>query len=917
MSSNESSHGHRLNRSAGNRRNRLLSPLGIRSVVGQMFVLQVVIVFLLAIGAVVALVLSAQQASTRDARNRSLAIAQGFASSPGVAQALVSSTPTAVLQPRIKEAQKASTVDFLGVLNRDGTYEALSSVAGRPGIHTTTNMAPLLAGRTTTEKGIGSLGPQIRAYVPVKAPDGTVVGAVGAGVTLEHVSNMVAAQLSSVLGSTVGAVAVTIGGAALISRRLWGQTRGLGPVEITRMYEHHDAVLHAVREGVLIIGGDGRLLLANDEARRLLGLAEDAQGLPITDLNLDPPIAELLASGRPASDEVHMAGDHLLSVNVRPTAPYGGPAGSAVTLRDTTELGALAGRAETARERLSLLYDAGVSIGTTLDVVRTAEKLAEVAVPRFADLVTVDLLDPVLEGGEPTEESTGMRRAAVSSDLPGSPLQSVGELIKRAPNSRQLSSVINGQAVLEANLHEAEGWRTQDPERSRKVLDAGIHSLITVPLRARGVVLGLGDFWRAEGSEPFDEEDLSFAQELAARAAVAIDNARRYTRERTVAVTLQRSLLPQTLPEQTALEVAYRYLPAQAGVGGDWFDVIPLSGARVALVVGDVVGHGVHASATMGRLRTAVHNFSTLDLSPDELLTRLDELVAYLDIAEASSEREGVTGATCLYAIYDPVSGACALARAGHPGPAVMHPAGNVTFPDTPVSPPLGLGSGLPFETATLQLPEGSQLALFTDGLIESRHRDLDTGLELLRDALSHADHTPEQACQTVFDTLLSERPRDDVALLIARTKLLGPDQVADWDVPADPAAVSRIRADAGRQLLTWGLTTVAFSTELIISELVTNAIRYGAQPIRLRLLHDRSLICEVADGSSTSPHLRRARPTDEGGRGLFLVARCARRWGTRYTPHGKIIWTEQPLHEGPSEPGMDLADALLDQWDE
>ncbi|WP_329582481.1 hypothetical protein [Streptomyces sp. NBC_01361] len=205
--------------------------------------------FLLAIGAVVALVLSAQHASTRDARNRSLAIAQGFASSPGVAQALASSTPTAVLQPRITEAQQASTVDFLGALNRDGTYEALSSVSGHPGFHTTTNMAPLRAGRTTTEKGIGSQGPQIRAYVPVKAPNGTVVGAVGAGVTLEHVSNTVAAQLSTVLASTVGAVAVTIGGAALISRKLWSQTRGLGPVEITRMYEHHDAVLQAVREG--------------------------------------------------------------------------------------------------------------------------------------------------------------------------------------------------------------------------------------------------------------------------------------------------------------------------------------------------------------------------------------------------------------------------------------------------------------------------------------------------------------------------------------------------------------------------------------------------------------------------------------------------------------------------------------------
>ncbi|MFC9621736.1 SpoIIE family protein phosphatase [Streptomyces sp. NPDC056930] len=886
-----------------------------------MFVLQVAVVVLLAIGAVVMLALAAQRESTREADNRSLAVAQGFASSPGILGALKSPDPTAVLQPRVTEARMGSGVDFLGVLNRDGNYYALSSYTGHPGLHTTTDMVPLLAGRTVKEEAVGSLGPQVRVFIPVKGPDGVVDGAVGAGITLEHVGERVAGQLPAVLGAAAGAVVITTGGAATLSRRLLRQTRGLGPAEITRLYEHHDAVLHSVREGVLIVGGDGRLLLANDEARRLLDLPTDVERRHVTDLGLEPRMAELLISARGATDEVYLAGDRLLAVNVRPTSLHGGPAGSAVTLRDTTELRALAGRAEVVQERLKLLYDAGVRIGTTLEVKRTAQELAEVAVPRFADIVTVELLEPVLWGDEPAEGYTEMRRAAASGIRQDSPLYPVGKLIPFAPGTPTASGAADCQSVLEADLHTADSWQARDPERARQILDYGIHSLISVPLRARGVVLGLVDFWRAHAFDAFGEDDLSFAEELAARAAVAIDNARRYTRERTMAVTLQRSLLPRELPEQSALEISHRYLPAQAGVGGDWFDAIPLPCARVALVVGDVVGHGVHAAATMGRLRTAVHNFSALDMAPDELLAHLDELVARIDADEASADGNGqeITGATCLYAIYDPVSGVCTIARAGHLGPALVHPDGAVTFPDIPLSPPLGLGGGLPFETAALQLPEGSQLALFTDGLIEDRHRDLDSGLDLLRAALTgRPGRPPEQTCQAVFDALLPEHIRDDVTLLIARTRLLDPGRVTDWDVPSDPAAVSRVRADVTRRLETWGLEQLVFTAELIVSELATNAIRYGSQPIRLRLLHDgSSLICEVADGSSTSPHLRRAASTDEGGRGLFLIAQFAQRWGTRYTARGKIIWAEQVLHDGAAEPGADLTDVLLGQWDE
>jgi len=332
-------------------------------------------------------------------------------------------------------------------------------------------------------------------------------------------------------------------------------------------------------------------------------------------------------------------------------------------------------------------------------------------------------------------------------------------------------------------------------------------------------------------------------------------------------------------------------------VSGDWFDVTPLSGARVALAVGDVVGHGLHAAATMGRLRTAVHNFSALDLPPDELLSHLDDLVGRIDRDEASMETDaGVVGATCLYAIYDPVTQRCVMARAGHLAPAVIHPDGSVTFPDLPAGLPLGVG-GMPFETAELELAEGAQLVLYTDGLIEDRTRDLDVGMELLRQSLAgHPGRSPEESCQAVLDELLPGRPKDDVALLIARTRALPPDRIADWDVPLDPAAVGGMRGAVSGKLAEWGLSDLSFTMELVLSELITNAIRYGSAPIHVRLIHDRMLICEVADGSSTSPHLRYAATTDEGGRGLFLVSQMAEHWGTRYMPQGKVIWAELAL---------------------
>ncbi|MFJ9772162.1 SpoIIE family protein phosphatase [Kitasatospora sp. NPDC101157] len=872
-------------------------PARHRSVAGQVFALQILVVLLLVAGAAVALVVQSRNDADREARNRSVAVAQSFANSPGMVDALRSPDPTAILQPKAQSARIASGVDFIVVLNNQGIRYTHPNPA-RIGHKFVGTYEPALHGQVVTEHLTGTLGPLVQAVVPVYAPDGSVVGLVSAGVTLNNVSTASERQLPVVLGAAAGAIGLATLGTALISRRLRRQTHGLGPVEMTRMYEHHAAVLHAVREGVMIVAGDGRLLLCNDEARRLLDLPPDAEGRPVTALGLDPVPLELLTADRPVTDEVVLAGERLLAVNVRLTDQDGGPPGCVATLRDSTELMALTGRAEGAQRRLRLLYDAGMTVGSTLDVTRTAEELAQVAVPRFADFVTVDLAEQVLSGEEPPGGTSlnPMRRAAVVGIRGHGPFHPVGTTLDVVPATPLASALHSGLPRLEPRLAEAQGWREQDPEGAEQALAYGVHSLLRVPLRARGVLLGVARFWRAERPEPFEAEDLTLAEELVAHAAVCIDNARRYTREHAMAVTLQHSLLPRSLPEQNALEVAHRYLPAQAGVGGDWFDVIPLPGARVALVVGDVVGHGLHAAATMGRLRTAIHNFSTLDLPPDELLGHLDELVNRIDQDEAGGgESGGLTGATCLYAIYDPVSRRCTLASAGHPPPAVVDPQGRVTFPELPTGPPLGLAV-LPFETAELELAEGTRLVLYTDGLVEDRERDIDDGLALLREALGGPPRTPQQTCADVLGTMLPAHPQDDIALLVAQTRVLAEDRVAQWDVPTDPAAVGAVRAQVAERLADWGLDEASFVTELILSELVTNAIRYGSGPIRVRLLRDRSLICEVSDGSSTSPHLRYAATEDEGGRGLFLVAQFADRWGTRYTATGKVIWTEQSL---------------------
>ncbi|WP_211266900.1 SpoIIE family protein phosphatase [Nonomuraea candida] len=434
-----------------------------------------------------------------------------------------------------------------------------------------------------------------------------------------------------------------------------------------------------------------------------------------------------------------------------------------------------------ARDRLALLREASVRIGSTLEVGKTAQELADLAVPVLADYVTVDLSQAALPDAEPlqrlaaTEVSIPVfRRAGVASVHDGIPesLWPVGQAVFVPPRSPFTTVMASRRPHFEAVLDTSPGtWLDQDPDRARIIRRTGMHTLIIVPLEARGDLLGIAVFVRNANPAPFTRDDLLLAEELAARAALSLDNARRYTRERTTALALQRDLLPRDLTGGAAVEVASRYLPSDVheGVGGDWYDAIRLPGSRLALVVGDVTGHGIHAAATMGRLRTAVRTLAYLELPPAELLARLDHLVA----VDACAEPEAA-GATCLYAVYDPATRRCTMATAGHPPPAVVDPSGEVSFPRLPSGTPIGLGLGS-YRSLDLDLAAGTVLALYTDGLIETRQADLDAGMARLGAALAgRAAGAVELAglCGSVIHAMLGDAPaEDDVALLLARTR--------------------------------------------------------------------------------------------------------------------------------------------------
>lgn len=451
----------------------------------------------------------------------------------------------------------------------------------------------------------------------------------------------------------------------------------------------------------------------------------------------------------------------------------------------------------------------------------------------------------------------------------------------------------------------AEEYAARYPAMADRPHLTGKGSWAFLPLTASGLTFGVCVVAFDQPRRLTDEER-TLLSAISALVAHALERARLYDAEHTRSRELQSALLPQQLPALPSCELAARYLPTEQGadVGGDWYDVIPLSAGRVAFVIGDVMGHGLSEAVTMGRLRTAVHTLAGLELPPDEIMGHLNDIVGGLG---ADSY------ATCLYVLYDSTTGTCSVTRAGHPPPAVVHPDGTVRFPKAAPNPPLGAAEQ-PFESIELQIPEESLLVLFTDGLVESSEREIDEGLGDLARLLADADGADLGAlCDTLISRLLpvGRTTSDDIALLVARVHALAPDRIACWPLPEDPRAAGIARGHVRDQLATWGLEELTPTTELLASELVGNVVRHGRGPMTLRLLRDIDLVCEVSDDSLTMPRIRHASDTDEGGRGLQLVASLSQRWGTRYTPNGKCIWTAQQLPDpdvcAPSPEPFDL----------
>lgn len=564
-------------------------------------------------------------------------------------------------------------------------------------------------------------------------------------------------------------------------------------------------------------------------------------------------------------------------------------------------------------DRLRFVGAATRRIARGMDLDEIVMGLCRATVPTFSDAILVYLREPLPVGDERPVGPLVLRlrrtdRIPAERDLeagflpvppPEQPAELsvvTNELCEVRPGSA-LGEVLRGVRPVFTDTPSAGAALAELLGEDSELAVPGGQRTILAPLRGRRRVIGAALFLRRPDRPAFEADDLLVAAQLATHSALGVDKAVLYGREAYIADELQRTMLPETLPRPTGVRLASRYLPAAetARVGGDWYDAIPLPGSRVALVVGDVMGHSMTSAAIMGQLRTTAQTLAGLDLPPQEVLHHLDE----------QAQRLGTDRmATCLYAVYDPVSHRITIANAGHPPPVLLHLGGRAEVLRVPPGAPIGVG-GVDFEAVELDAPAGGTLLLYTDGLVESRLRDVWTGIEQLREKLAATaqltgpDHPPplEALCDEVLDMLGPGDRDDDIALLAARFDGIAPSDVAYWFLEPEDSAPSRARRLARRALARWGLEELTDSVELLVSEVVTNAVRYASRPVTLRLLRTDVLRCEVGDDVPQLPRLRQARATDEGGRGLYLVNRLARRWGATRLSTGKVVWFE--LHRG------------------
>ncbi|KUO15547.1 SpoIIE family protein phosphatase [Streptomyces dysideae] len=658
-----------------------------------------------------------------------------------------------------------------------------------------------------------------------------------------------------------------------------------------------DALSRALRhmsDGFLAVDDGWRITFTNLEAERTLGFSEEELfGRLLWEVpaarqvsGLESRCRTAAAEGKSASFDIRLPDTgRLCHLRLVP-----GPDGLTIYFTDVTE-----------KRRLAEERQAGERAAA-----ERAARIAELTTELAKATTSQDVVDAVARRVLPPFAATGL----VVQVREGDRLHNVGSvgypddfphLLERrdrlSPNPLW-DAVLSGTPLFFSSPQE---FAARYPARADLPDHVGKQSWAFLPLTASGHTFGICAV-SFDRPRRLTDEERTLLTTISALVAQALERARLYDAEHTRSRELQRSLLPQRLPDLPACTAAARYLPAGQGadVGGDWYDIIPLSGGQVALVVGDVMGHGLPEAATMGRLRTAVHTLADLELPPDEIMGHLNDLVG--GMGEASY-------VTCLYALYDPTTRVCSIARAGHPPPALVHPDGTVHFPEPDADPPLGAAEP-PFETAELEVPEGSLLVLYTDGLVESAKQEIDEGMAKLAQLLSTAHKGGavgtaaelERLCDTLTAGLLptEHQAADDAAFLVARLHSLPADRMASWPLPDDPKAAGQARRHVREQLAAWDLDDLTPTTELLVSELVGNVVRHARGPIRLRLLYSAELICEVFDGSQTMPRIRRATETDEGGRGLQLITALSARWGARYTLTGKCIWTEQ------SPPGPD-----------
>jgi serine phosphatase RsbU (regulator of sigma subunit)/anti-sigma regulatory factor (Ser/Thr protein kinase) len=538
-------------------------------------------------------------------------------------------------------------------------------------------------------------------------------------------------------------------------------------------------------------------------------------------------------------------------------------------------------------------------IGGALDIDQMAPELIAILVPHFCNSAGLVVLESLIGEDEfPAETPDGshpVRRLAVAHDDDNGAWDAAfptGEILYFPANTPYTKCMDTGKPVMEvmSSANAAKIARTWTRLPVAELL-AGV-SMLLLPLIARDVMLGFFVCVRRVGFRRFDAYDMEIGMEFAARAAIFMDNAQRYSRERATALTLQRAMLPTGLSAPSSVEVRHRYLPGSKliEVGGDWYESIALPGGRVALVVGDVAGHGVRAAVTMGRLRTAIHTLAMLELPPAETLQQLNELMQELGAREPHF-------ATCVYAIFDAVAGTCEVASAGHLPPLLVRPDGSNELLDVSPAPPLGVGTG-PIQSRTLPVADGSLLVLYTDGLVEKRSKDIDEGLARLRDIFTPdtVELPLEDLCKATLAGVWLDEQRDDIAVLIARLRTIPPENIVRWTLPAELTSARKARSLIKRPLRKWGLVDLIPTAELLVSELVTNAVRYAQGKIGLRLILEGGLVCEVLDDSAALPRLRHPDEEDERGRGLQVVSQVAQRWGARRSLSGKVVWCELPL---------------------